>query len=409
MLLLTPNWAAGHLPGMRKGLTVSEVLEDWFENVASRTSKRSALETNRGYLDKRIKPAVGAILVEQLAVSDLDKAYRGWLTDPNRPLSASTVRKLHAILSAAFGSALKRGLIDRDVTKVTTPPAAARFVEDPLDVEEVRAILATARKGDSYARWLVALMLGLRQGECLGLQWKHVHLDDSYIDVSESLGRRKWQHGCTEPCGRRAASCPSRHAGGLLTTTPKSGKSREVALPASVIEALNQQRESQNVARAVAGSEWTEQGFVFTNPLGGPIDPKRDHLAWKALLESAGVRSVRLHNARHSAGTIMGSLGIPLRDIQEAFGHSSAKVTERYVHIKSESQRRAAAKMDAALFGDRATEPEPERIETTIETSMGRITFAKSGKGENPSQNESRLGDLNPGPTHYECVALPLS
>ena len=72
-----------------------------------------------------------------------------------------------------------------------------------------------------------------------------------------------------------------------------------------------------------------------------------------------------------SAGTLMGGLDVHLRDIQEAFGHSSAK-------------------MDAALFGDRATDPEPKRIETTIETSMGRITCATNRKDENPSRNSSR-------------------
>ena len=82
MLLLTPNWAAGHLPGKRKRLTVGDVLEDWFTNVATRTSKESTLKTNRGYLDKRIKPVLGSILVERLAVHDLDNAYQGWPTDP---------------------------------------------------------------------------------------------------------------------------------------------------------------------------------------------------------------------------------------------------------------------------------------------------------------------------------------
>jgi len=46
-------------------LTVSAVLEDWFTNVASKTSKASTQETNRGYIDKRIAPVLGSILVDR--------------------------------------------------------------------------------------------------------------------------------------------------------------------------------------------------------------------------------------------------------------------------------------------------------------------------------------------------------
>ncbi len=390
-------------------ITVAFVIDDWLENVASKTNKESTLETNRGYINKRIAPVLGSILVDRLTVHNLDDAYAGWLADPDRPLSPSTVRKLHAILSSAFSAGVKRGTITKDVTKHVTPPAPAAFYEEPLSVEEVKAILAEARRGPRYVRWLIALMLGLRQGECLGLRWRDVHIDREYITVSESLGRRKWKHGCGPACGLTPARCPARYGGGLVTSTPKSGKSRDVAISASVATALGDMRASQSVAKAIAGSEWIEQGFVFTNEFGQPLDPKMDYIAWKDLCKAAGVRETRLHNARHTAGTIMGSLGTSLREVQETFGHSSSKVTERYVHTQAEGLRRAARRMDDALV-DRASEsPISGATETIIETSHGLITFGGTPEGESPSQNESRLGDSNSGPTHYECVALPLS
>jgi len=391
-------------------LTVSAVLEDWFTNVASKTSKASTQETNRGYIDKRIAPVLGSILVDRLTVHVLDKAYAASLSDHIRPLSPSTVRKLHAILSSAFSAGVKRETITKDVTKHVTPIAPASFHEDPLSIPETKAILAEARKGSQYARLLVALMLGLRQGECLGLRWKNVRTDREYITVSESLGRRKWKHGCSPDCHLPAARCPARYGGGLVTSTPKSGKSRDVAISASVAIALEDLRASQGVARALAGSDWVEGGlFVFTNEFGQPFDPKVDYVAWKDLRKAAGVRETRLHNARHTAGTIMGSLGISLREVQETFGHSSSKITERYVHTQAEGLRQAARKMDEALVDQAFESPISEATETTIETSHGLITFGGTPEGPSPSQNESRLGDSNSGPTHYECVALPLS
>ncbi len=173
----------------------------------------------------------------------------------------------------------------------------------------------------------------------------------------------------------------------------------------SVATALEDLRASQGVARALAGSDWVEGGlFVFTNEFGQPLDPKMDYVAWKDLCKAAGVRETRLHNARHTAGTIMGSLGISLRDVQETFGHSSSKVTEQYVHTQAEGLRQAARKMDDALVDLASESPISEATETTIETSHGLITFGDTPEGQSPSQNESRFGDSNSGPTHYECV-----
>ena len=154
----------------------------------------------------------------------------------------------------------------------------------------------------------------------------------------------------------------------------------------------------------LAGGEWQEGDFVFTNSLGGPVDPKQDYEAWQALLASFGIRPTRLHNAQHSAGTLMGGLGVHLRDIQETFGHSTSKVTERYVHVQSEGLRRAAALMDAALAKEAPETVVSNATETTIETSHGLITLGTGAGLEIPSQNEGRLGDLNPGPTHYETA-----
>jgi hypothetical protein len=57
-----------------------------------------------------------------------------------------------------------------------------------------------------------------------------------------------------------------------------------------LVDLLCAHREVQAQERLTAGSLWEEQGFVFAQPNGRPIDPKADHPMWKALLEAAGVR-----------------------------------------------------------------------------------------------------------------------
>ena len=72
---------------------------------------------------------------------------------------------------------------------------------------------------------------------------------------------------------------------------------------------------------------------MFTQPTGKPIDPRRDHQEWKALLEEAGICEARLHDARHTAATTLLLLGVPERAVMEVMGWSNAAMVKRYAHV----------------------------------------------------------------------------
>jgi integrase len=78
---------------------------------------------------------------------------------------------------------------------------------------------------------------------------------------------------------------------------------------------LRSHREKQARERAAAGNLWIEFAYVFTKLLGGPLSPNADYHDWERLLEDAGVRDGRLHDARHTAGTVLMLLGVPDRVI----------------------------------------------------------------------------------------------
>jgi integrase len=72
---------------------------------------------------------------------------------------------------------------------------------------------------------------------------------------------------------------------------------------------------------------------VFRQPNGKPIDPKRDHDAWKDLLKAAGVRDARLHDARHTAATMLLLLSVPDRAVMDVMGWSEMSMLTRYQHV----------------------------------------------------------------------------
>ena len=178
----------------------------------------------------------------------------------------------------------------------------------------------------------MALSLGLRQGEALGLAWDAVDLDAGVLTVRQAL-QRLTGHG-------------------LVMVEPKSvAGRRSIALPAPLVEGLRAHRTAQREERLRAGSEWQDNGLVFTQPNGKPVDPRTDNRAWKALLRDAGVRDARLHDARHTAATLLLLQGVDDRVVMEILGHSQLSMTARYQHVMPELARDAAERMGKALWG----------------------------------------------------------
>lgn len=88
------------------------------------------------------------------------------------------------------------------------------------------------------------------------------------------------------------------------------GPHRAIALPPRLITLLTEHQAAQRREHEAAGELWEEHGFVFTGPTGRPLDPRADNREWAELLKEAGVREARLHDARHTAATVLQMGGI---------------------------------------------------------------------------------------------------
>jgi integrase len=257
------------------------------------------------------------------------------------------------VLSRALKIALQRGRVARNVCTLVEPPSVPHQEVQPLTRDEARSILDTAALHRNAARWSVALALGLRQGEALGLSWTEVDLDRGTLRVRYALQRQIARHGCGGTChSKRGADCPQRIGGGLVLVEPKSRTSRRtIALPDQLVDALSTHRFAQNAERVHAGTTWVDTGLVFTRPDGRAIDPKDDYQTWKALLAEAGVRDARLHDARHTAATLMLTMGVPARAVMQILGHSQITLTlGTYSHVEPELAHEAAHRIGRALW-----------------------------------------------------------
>ena len=238
---------------------------------------------------------------------------------------------MRTILRIALNRALKLGLVARNVAALTVAPKLVRKRIHSLSPEEARRLLDSARGDHLEAVFTVALSLGLRMGEILGLRWQDVDLDGATLAVNQAIYRIAGK--------------------GLVTAEPKTDRSRRALfLPDGVIRALKAHRLRQLQKRLAAGPRWQDSGLIFTSGVGTPLEPRNLFRSFKALLRKAGLPDVRFHDLRHSAASLLLAQGVPMRAVMELLGHSNIGTTaDIYSHVMPAMMRDVADKMDAIL------------------------------------------------------------
>ena len=363
--------ATGQLAGTARGLTVAQWMETWLTTIAPRRIRRSTLEsTYTPKVRNRIIPGLGKHRLDRLTPEHLERFYTLLEEDG---LAPATVLQIHRILSRALKVAMQHGYVTRNVATLVDAPSVSQAEIEPLTLDEAQRIIELAVRRRNGTRWSVALALGLRQGEALGLRWQHVDLDAATLTVRWQLQRLAWRHGCPDQhaCGKdhhrpscppdcvgHARSCPQRTAGGLRLTELKSDKSvRTIALSPQLVADLRAHRAAQLEERMIAGPAWQDADFVWCQPNGRPIGAHADWDEWKALLRAAGVRDARVHDARHTAATLLLAQGVDQRVVMEILGHSQISMAAKYAHVLPEVMTDAADRIGQALWGspDRPT------------------------------------------------------
>ncbi|MBB4906388.1 tyrosine-type recombinase/integrase [Actinophytocola algeriensis] len=126
---------------------------------------------------------------------------------------------------------------------------------------------------------------------------------------------------------------------------------RGIRLPDQLFDLLMEHEATQADERELAGDLWYESDFMFTQPNGKPLAPRSDHNEWKALLAEADVRDARLHDARHTAATVLLLLGVPLPAVMDIMGWSNSKIAKRYSHVTTTIQNSSASQVNTLLWG----------------------------------------------------------
>lgn len=298
-------------------LTVREYLARWLEDAARPTIRPSTYVRYEAIIRLHIAPRIGDIPLVKLSPVHV----QGMNVDLERAGVSPRMRQFtHAVLHRALNQAVKWGLVDRNVCDAVDRPRVPRKELRTLNAEEAQRLLEAA-KGDRLEALLVlALTTGMRQGELLGLQWEDVDLKTGTVYIRRTLLELK---------------------GKLTLGETKSGRNRRVDLPDIAVETLREHRKRM-LAEGHPGP------WVFCDTQGGPIRKSNLTRRWfKPLLQRAGLPDIRFHDLRHTAATLLLTLGVHPKIVQERLGHSQISLTlDTYSHVLPSMQREAARKLD---------------------------------------------------------------
>ncbi len=308
-------------------IALSDYLISWLDETHKHQIAHSTWKRYRALAVHHIIPVIGQIPLRKIVPSDIQFVLTTMREAGQSPRSQQQAR---ALLSVALSEAENNEYIPSNpVKKVRIPVNKNREIE-PLAIEEVKRLLETYRDTPSSARLHVALLCGLRQGEALGLRWRDIDLENGVLEVRNQIQMID---------------------GKLQLTGLKTERSRRsLVLTLGTLESLKMHKEIISQMKNLYGIDWQENDLVFPSADGSPKQATIDFNEWKRALRLCGIKPRRLHDARHTAATLMYGQGVGIEVISRALGHSSSAITSKlYVHSAIQPLRLAAERMEQLI------------------------------------------------------------
>jgi len=315
--------------------TLAEYLERWLKDYAWPYLAPRTAEGYESIIRQHLIPKLGNIILTQLKPEHLQKYYsemlRSGRCDSSCGLSAQTVRHHHTALHKALQTAVEWGLLSRNAADAVRPPHAERPEMHTWSEDDITRFLESAKDTPYYALFYTALFTGMRRSEFLALKWSDIDLLLCQVYVNRSLHQLR--------------------DGSIVYRAPKTAKGRRmIVLSPSVTLVLREHKEQQEATRAQLETLLKDDDLVFSTVDGNPLRPNTITRAWTVLAARAGLKIIRLHDARHTHASIMLKQGIHPKIVQERLGHSSIAITlDTYSHVSPGLQEAAAKRFDEAF------------------------------------------------------------
>jgi len=323
-------------------MTVKEWLDIWLKTYIGNVKQT----THRAYTDHvngHIVPHIGNVPLQKLKAHTIQELYntlsksgrrlqKGQKKEAPAGLSAKTIKNVHMVLRRALEQAHFLRYIKSNPTTSCVLPRNEKKDMQILQGVQIPQFINAIENHRYKALFTTMLFTGIRRGEALGLTWDNIDFARRTILVGKQLQRERVK-------------------GGKLQLVPlKNDKQRWLSPPDTVFSILSEHKCKQAERQLLVGQLWTNSNLVFTNDTGGGLDGDALYTAYKKMLSDNNLPSIRLHDLRHTAATLMIQNGDDIKTIQDALGHHSAGFTlDTYGHVTDQMKQASASRMEAYI------------------------------------------------------------
>ena len=296
-------------------VTVEAYLRSW---LAGKQSLRESTRLSyRIHLERYLVPYLGALPLAELRPGHIERMYSAIAAAgraDGSPLAVATLRRIHATLTSALNTAVRRGLLERNPAATVELPPVRKPRVSAWSAEELGRFLDLVSGDRLHLLYLLLGLVGLRRGEAVALRWCDLDLNRGLLRVEQSAVRVR---------------------GTTVTGSPKSAAgARTVALDDETCRRLQWHAARQRLEVLRATGTAATPALVFTTPDGQPLDPAYVSRHFDRLVARHGLPRIRLHDLRHTSASIGLASGESLLEVSRRLGHSSITITaDIYSHI----------------------------------------------------------------------------
>ena len=305
------------------------LLDEWLPTVKG--TLRPTTHASYTMLAKQhIIPRLGNLPLQKLSAGVINALY-AHLAEHGRvhgggALSASSVRRVHAVLHRSCHDAVRWGRLTVNPVDAADPPKVSAEHTEKLPAwsgAQLGAFLRHVADDRLFALWRLLAMTGMRRGEALGLQWADLDMAAGTISICRAWIPVNGVPQMSEPKTRRGR--------------------RTLALDPTTMEALKAHAARQADEQSEWQEAWVDSSFVFTRENGEPLHPWKVSKAFREHLKAAALPAIPLHGLRHSYATLALSSGVNPRIVSARLGHSTVALTlDVYSHVLPQQDRDAA-------------------------------------------------------------------
>lgn len=302
----------------------SDYCDDYVESIKSTLSpsvydnyKFHYIKIFKEYFDKR-----------KLRLIDITEEELNGFYEARRAkgLKNLTLKHYNCVLRPALRKAYKDKIIPDNPFDFIEPLKKEKRQISFYDKKEMKALFEAMRGHKLEIPFLLAAYYGFRRSEVLGLRWSAIDFEHKLISINRKL---------------RVVRAEVIFMDELKTATSY----RTLPLIPAIEDALIKHRAQIEENKRFYGNTYDQRylDYVCVEENGKIVYPDHMTKLFNKLLKAHNLKTIRLHDLRHSCASNMLASGVQMKEIQEWLGHSNFSTTaDVYSHLDFSAKVKAA-------------------------------------------------------------------